>query len=38
VVKGLLDIFEQDWARTDLGQKEIKQLEKAVAEAELVAS
>jgi cardiolipin synthase len=38
VVKGLVDVFEQDWARTDLGQKEIRQLEKAVADAELVAS
>jgi phosphatidylserine/phosphatidylglycerophosphate/cardiolipin synthase-like enzyme len=38
VVKGILDVFEQDWARTDLGQKEIRQLEKAVAETELVAS
>jgi len=38
VVKGLADVFEQDWARTDLGQKEIRQLEKAVAHAELVAS
>ncbi len=38
VVKGMLDVFEQDWAKTDLGQKEIKQLEKAEADAELVAS
>jgi cardiolipin synthase A/B len=38
VVKGMVDIFEQDWARTDLGQKEIRQLEKAEADAELVAS
>ena len=38
VVKGIQDVFEQDWARTDLGQKEIKQLEKAEAETELVAS
>jgi cardiolipin synthase A/B len=38
VVKAMADVFEQDWARTDLGQKEIKQLEKAEAEAELVAS
>jgi cardiolipin synthase len=38
VVKGMLDVFEQDWARTDLGQKEIKEHEKAVADAELVAS
>lgn len=38
VVKGLQDVFEQDWGRTDLGQKEIKQLEKAEAETERVAS
>jgi cardiolipin synthase len=38
VVKGMIDVFEQDWARTDLGQKELKQLEKADADAELVAS
>ncbi len=38
IVKGMLEIFEQDWARTDLGQKELSQLEKAEADAELVAS
>jgi cardiolipin synthase A/B len=32
-VKGMLEVFEQDWARTDLGQKEIKALEKVEAEA-----
>jgi phosphatidylserine/phosphatidylglycerophosphate/cardiolipin synthase-like enzyme len=37
VVKAMLEVFEQDWARTDLGQKELKALEKAV-EAELIAS
>ena len=34
----MLDVFEQDWAKTDLGQKEIKQLEKAGPDAQLVAS
>jgi phosphatidylserine/phosphatidylglycerophosphate/cardiolipin synthase-like enzyme len=24
VVKGILDVFESDWAKTDLGQKELK--------------
>jgi cardiolipin synthase len=38
VVKAMMDTFEQDWSKTDLGQKEINQLEKAVADAELVAS
>jgi cardiolipin synthase len=38
VVKAMMDVFEQDWARTDLGQKEIKQLDKANADTELVAS
>jgi cardiolipin synthase A/B len=33
VVKGMLETFDQDWARTDLGQKEIKALEKVDAEA-----
>jgi phosphatidylserine/phosphatidylglycerophosphate/cardiolipin synthase-like enzyme len=37
VVKGLMDVFEQDWARTEFGQKEIKALEKD-ADAERVAS
>jgi phosphatidylserine/phosphatidylglycerophosphate/cardiolipin synthase-like enzyme len=32
-VKGMLEVFEQDWARTDLGQKEIKAQEKVEAEA-----
>jgi phosphatidylserine/phosphatidylglycerophosphate/cardiolipin synthase-like enzyme len=40
VVKGMCEVFEEDWAKTDLGQKEIKQHEKAekAAETELVAS
>lgn len=38
IVKGMMETFEQDWARTDLGQKELSQLEKAEADAELVAS
>ena len=29
VVKGICEVFEQDWARTDLGQKEIKEHDKA---------
>ena len=33
VVKGMIAVFEQDWARTDMGQKEIKALEKVDAEA-----
>lgn len=37
VVKGIAEVFEQDWAKTEMGQKEIKAHEKA-AEAELVAS
>jgi cardiolipin synthase A/B len=32
-VKGLLEVFEKDWARTDLGQKELKHGEKELAEA-----
>jgi hypothetical protein len=28
VVKAVLEIFEADWARTDLGQKELKAVEK----------
>jgi phosphatidylserine/phosphatidylglycerophosphate/cardiolipin synthase-like enzyme len=40
VVKGLCEVFEEDWSKTDLGQKEIRQHEKAekAAETELVAS
>jgi phosphatidylserine/phosphatidylglycerophosphate/cardiolipin synthase-like enzyme len=38
VVKGICETFEQDWARTDLGQKEIKELEKAEAAEAAVAS
>ncbi len=38
VIKGMVDVFEQDWAKTDLGQKEFKQLDKAEAQAELAAS
>lgn len=34
VVKGLLEVFESDWAKTDLGQKEIKVVEKEIALAE----
>jgi cardiolipin synthase A/B len=37
VVKGMCEVFEQDWAKTELGQKEIRAHEKA-ADAELVAS
>ena len=37
VVKGIGDVFEQDWAKTDLGQKEFREHEKAAA-AELIAS
>ncbi len=38
IVKGMLEVFEKDWAMTDLGRKEIAQLEKAEADAELAAS
>jgi phosphatidylserine/phosphatidylglycerophosphate/cardiolipin synthase-like enzyme len=38
VVKGICDVFEQDWARTDLGQKELREHEKALAVEEAVAS
>jgi len=38
IVKAMQEIFEQDWSRTDLGQKEIKQHEKADGDAEVVAS
>ena len=31
VVKPILEIFEEDWARTELGQKELKVLEKEIA-------
>ena len=24
MVKGILEVFESDWAKTDLGQKELK--------------
>lgn len=36
VVKGIAEVFEQDWAKTEMGQKEIKAADKA--DAELVAS
>jgi phosphatidylserine/phosphatidylglycerophosphate/cardiolipin synthase-like enzyme len=38
IVKAMQEVFEQDWSRTDLGQKEIKQQEKADAEAEVMTS
>ena len=31
VLKGILEVFESDWARTELGQKEIKAVEKDLA-------
>jgi cardiolipin synthase A/B len=34
IVKGILDVFEKDWARTELGQKELKVLEKELSLAE----
>ncbi len=34
VVKAVLEVFESDWAKTDLGQKEIKVAEKELALAE----
>ena len=34
VVKGMLEVFESDWAKTDLGQKELKAVEKELALAE----
>ena len=34
VVKAILEVFESDWAKTDLGQKEIKAVEKEIALAE----
>jgi phosphatidylserine/phosphatidylglycerophosphate/cardiolipin synthase-like enzyme len=38
VVKGILEVFEADWVKTDLGQKELKIHEKELALAEMVAS
>jgi len=39
IVKGILDVFESDWAKTDLGQKELKvgKAEKTEKEAERAA-
>ena len=34
VVKAILEVFESDWAKTELGQKEIKAVEKEIALAE----
>ena len=34
VVKAILEIFDADWAKTDLGQKELKAVEKELALAE----
>lgn len=34
VVKALLEVFEADWAKTELGQKELKAVEKELALAE----
>jgi phosphatidylserine/phosphatidylglycerophosphate/cardiolipin synthase-like enzyme len=34
VVKGIVEVFESDWAKTELGQKEIKAVEKELALAE----
>jgi len=34
VVKGIMEVFESDWAQTDLGQKELKAAEKEMALAE----
>jgi cardiolipin synthase len=31
VVKGILDVFEEDWAKTELGQKELRVVEKELA-------
>jgi phosphatidylserine/phosphatidylglycerophosphate/cardiolipin synthase-like enzyme len=36
VVRGILDVFDADWAKTDLGQKEIKALEKDAALEEAI--
>jgi phosphatidylserine/phosphatidylglycerophosphate/cardiolipin synthase-like enzyme len=35
VVKGIADLFEADWAKTDLGQKEMKAVEKELQLAEV---
>ena len=35
VVKGIADLFEADWAKTEMGQKEIKVIEKELALAEV---
>jgi phosphatidylserine/phosphatidylglycerophosphate/cardiolipin synthase-like enzyme len=35
VVKGMLEVFEADWAKTELGQKELKAVEKELALAEV---
>jgi len=35
VVKAIVDLFEADWAKTDLGQKELKAVEKDLALAEV---
>ena len=35
VVKGITDLFEEDWAKTEMGQKEIKVTEKELALAEV---
>jgi cardiolipin synthase A/B len=34
IVKAILDVFEKDWARTELGQKELKVIEKELSLAE----
>jgi cardiolipin synthase len=34
IIKAILDTFEKDWARTELGQKELKVLEKELSLAE----
>lgn len=36
IVRGILDLFEADWAKTDLGQKELKAHEKEVELAEAI--
>ncbi len=38
IVKKILEVFEADWAKTDLGQKELKIHEKELALAEMIAS
>jgi len=35
VVKAIADLFEEDWAKTEMGQKEIKVIEKELALAEV---